>query len=96
MIEFWLQNIEGLSGAINVGKEVQFQFDIYSKDEASAKKMEQDGKVIGVTLLIRYALFDIAKTLRITNQGSNVLVRGTVSPEVIEKLMKNFDYLITR
>ena len=34
-------------------------------------------------------LVEIAKTLRITKQGSNVILRGTVSLEVIEKLMKN-------
>jgi len=32
---------------------------------------------------------DIVKTLRITNQNTNVILRGTVSLDVIEKLMKN-------
>ena len=32
----------------------------------------------------------VAKTLNITNQGSNVLLRGNVSVEVLEEIKKNF------
>jgi hypothetical protein len=95
-----LQSIDGLSGAITVGKEVEFQIGVNAKDEATAKKMAQDGNgmLLGVKFLVgqqatkdeRLApLVDIAKTLRLDNQGSNVLLRGTVSLDVIEKLMKN-------
>jgi hypothetical protein len=95
-----LQNIDGLSGAITVGKEVQFQLGVNAKDEAGAKKMAQEatGMLLGVQFLTAQLatkdeklapLVEIAKTLRITNQGSNVLLRGTVSLDVIEKLMKN-------
>jgi hypothetical protein len=95
-----LQSIDGLSGAITVGKEVEFQIGVNAKDEGTAKKMAQDGNgmLLGVQFLVgqqatkdeRLApLVDIAKTLRLTNQGSNVLLRGTVSLDVIQKLMKN-------
>ena len=100
MIKGGLPNIQSLSGAIQIGKEVRFQFDIRAKDEASAKKMEQAGS--GLLLLIKLQLsqqakkdesyvplVDAAKTLRFTNQGSNLLLCGTVSNEVVEKLMEN-------
>ena len=38
-----LQNIDGLSGALTVTKDVQFQIGINARDEAGAKKMAQDG-----------------------------------------------------
>jgi hypothetical protein len=95
-----LQNIDGMSGAITIAKEVEFQIGVNAKDEASAKKMAQDGNgmLLGVKFLVSQQaskdeklapLVDVAKTLRLTNQGSNVLLRGTVSVDVIEKLMKN-------
>ena len=95
-----LQGIEGLSGAITITKEVQFQLGVNAKDEAGAKKMAQDGTgmLLGVQFLIgqqakkdeKFApVVDIVKTLRITNEGSHVLLRGVVSLDVIEKLMKN-------
>jgi hypothetical protein len=94
-----LKSVDGLSGAITVGKEVQFQLGINAKDEASAKKMaiQGTGAILGVQLLAnqyaskdeRFApVVDIVKTLRVTSQGNNVLLTGTVSLEVIEKVMK--------
>jgi len=95
-----LKNIDGLSGALTVGKEIGFQLGINAKDEAGAKKMAQDGTgmLLGVQFLVnqqakkddKFApVVDIVKTLRIANQGSNVILTGTVSMDVIEKLMKN-------
>ena len=97
-----LQNIDGLSGALTVTKEVQFQIGINARDEAGAKKMAQDGTgmLLGAQFLMAQQakkddklapLIDIVKTLRITTQGSNVLLRGNVSFDVVEKLMKNFN-----
>ena len=95
-----LQSIDGLSGAITVTKEVNFQLGINAKDEAGAKKMAQDGNgviLLGQLLVNQAAqkdeklapVVDVVRTLRITNQGSNVVLRGNVSIEVIEKLMKS-------
>jgi hypothetical protein len=97
-----LQNIDGLSGALTVTKEVQFQIGINARDEAGAKKMAQDGTgmLLGAQFLMAQQakkddklapLIDIVKTLRITTQGSNVLLRGNVSFDVVEKLMKNLN-----
>ena len=34
-------------------------------------------------------LVEVTQTLRVVNQGSNVIIRGKVSAEAIEKIMKN-------
>jgi hypothetical protein len=94
-----LRDIDGLSGAVTAGKDLQFQLGVGAKDEAGAKKMAQDGTgmLLGVQFLVAQQakkdekfvpVVDIVKSLRITNQGSNVLLRGTVTVDVIEKLMK--------
>ncbi len=97
-----LQNIDGLSGALTVTKDVQFQIGINARDEAGAKKMAQDGTgmLLGAQFLMAQQakkddkmapLIDVVKTLRITTQGSNVLLQGNVSFDVVEKLMKNLN-----
>lgn len=95
-----VQTIEGLSGAITIRKDIQFQLGVNAADEATAKQMAQLGN--GGLFAIRNMaaakakedekfapLVDIAKTLRLSTQGSNILLRGEVSLDVIEKLMKN-------
>ncbi|HWY88045.1 MAG TPA: hypothetical protein VNX28_15035, partial [Gemmataceae bacterium] len=99
MFEDRLQNIERVAGAVNVGKEVQFKFDISAKDEAIANKLEQAGSALLLLAKLQFnqqaddernvPLVDIAKTLRITSQGNNILLSGTVSRDVVEKLMEN-------
>ncbi|MCI0376949.1 MAG: hypothetical protein L0215_05040 [Gemmataceae bacterium] len=95
-----LQSIEGLSGAITITREIQFQLGVNAKDEATAKNMATAGNVALLTVrsLVETRakedqklapVVDIVKTLRITSQGSNILLRGEVTLDVIEKLMKN-------
>ena len=68
-------------------------------DEQTAKKMSQDlnGALLGLQFLVnsraqnddKFALLmDVVRTLRITNQGSNIVIRGTISPETIDKAKK--------
>ncbi|MCI0639742.1 MAG: hypothetical protein L0Y72_24115 [Gemmataceae bacterium] len=95
-----LQSIDGLSGAITITREIQFQLGVNAKDEDTAKKMSAGGNVALLTVraLVEQRakedqklapVVDIVKTLRISSQGSNILLRGEVSLDVIEKLMKN-------
>lgn len=96
-----LQGIDGFSVAITVAKDIQFQLGINAKDEENAKKMAQIGNAslfFMRTLAAQKAkedeklapIVDIAKTLRITSQGSNILLRGEATVDAIDKLMKNF------
>ena len=102
MVAEALKNIDGLSGALTVGKEVRFELGINAKNEAGAKKMAQDGTsmILGFQFLLNLQaakdeklapLVDAVKTLRITTRGSNVLLRGTVSFDVVARLMKSLN-----
>jgi hypothetical protein len=95
-----LEGIDGFSLAITVAKDIQFQVGINAKDEENAKKMADFGNASLFfirTVAAQKAkedeklapIVDIAKTLRVTNQGSNVLLRGEASLDSIERLMKN-------
>ncbi len=96
-----IQNIDGLAGALTIAKDIQFQLAVNASDEATAKDLAQKGRAaLGLlqTLVSVKAkedekllpVVDIVKTLRITNQGSNLVFRGEASLEAIEKLIKNF------
>jgi len=97
-----LQGIEGFSGALTVGKDIQFQLGVGTKDEETAKNFAQQGNggLIFVKLVVAQKakedkkllpLVDVINTLRIEAQGSSLIVRAEVSVENIEKLIKNFN-----
>jgi hypothetical protein len=94
-----LQQVDGLSIAVTINKQVEIQLGLNATDDATAKKMSQDlnGALLGLQFLVnsraqndeKFALLvDVVKTLRITNQGSNIVLRGTISNETIEKAKK--------
>ena len=79
-----LQGMDGVSLAITVAKDVQFQIGVNAKDEENAKKMAVAGNagLQVITLLATQKaqqdeklmpLVDIAKTLRIVTQNSVVV-----------------------
>ena len=99
MVAGVLQNLDGVSIAITLSKDIQFQLGINAKDEATAKQTVQSsnlGLVMVRTLAAQKAkeneqlqpLVDIAKTLRISSEGTNVVLRGEISLENLEKLFK--------
>jgi hypothetical protein len=94
-----LQNLEGISAAITLGKDIQFQVGINAKDEETAKKTVAYGNFGLLTIRTLAAqkakederlqpLVDISKTLRITSEGNNMILRGEVSIETLERLIK--------
>jgi hypothetical protein len=97
-----LAAIEGLSGALTIGKDIQFQLGIGTKDEETAKDFAQKanfGLIVAKGLVAQKAkedmkllpLVDVLNTLRAEAKVSNLLLRAEVSVENIEKLMKNFN-----
>jgi hypothetical protein len=95
-----ISNLEGLSAAITLTKDIQFQLGVSAKDNETAKQavaMGNFGLLTARTLAAQKAkenpdlqpLVDIAKTLRITADGNNILLRGEVSTENLEKVIKN-------
>ncbi|MCI0682685.1 MAG: hypothetical protein L0Y71_11320 [Gemmataceae bacterium] len=93
------QDLDGLSIAITLNKDIQFQIGMNCKDEETTKKavaMGNFGLLTVRTLAAQKAkekaelqpLVDVAKTLRITSEGNNVVLRGDISLENLEKLIK--------
>jgi len=96
-----LQQIEGLSVAVTVEKDVAFQLGVNTKDKATAEQFAKAGNG-GLQLVKLMAekkrtedpdkfgpVADIAKTLRLTSQGSNVMLRGEISFENLGKIIQN-------
>jgi hypothetical protein len=95
-----LKQIEGFSAAITLAKDIQFQLGVNSKDNDTAKNMAQQAQkaLAGLQFILQLQagndakfgpLVDIAKTLKINSQGSNLVIQGQVTPEVIGELLKN-------
>ena len=96
----YLQQIDGLTASLTVEKNVGFQLAVMAKDAQTAetmakmangglsfvramakKKAEEDERAkIGV---------DVANTLRISSNGSNVILRGELTAENIDFILKN-------
>lgn len=96
-----LQTIQGISAALTIAKDVQFQVGIGTKNAETAN---QFAKATAFPMLIIKNLVaqkaqedqklmpvvDIVNTLRVTTQGSSLIFRGEASLENIDKLIKNY------
>jgi hypothetical protein len=96
-----LRAIEGLSGAVTIGKDVQFQLGIGTKDADTAKDFAQKanlGLILAKGILDQEAkknmkllpLVDVLNTLRAEAKANSLVLRAEISVENIEKLIKNF------
>jgi hypothetical protein len=94
-----LGGVDGISMAITVGKDIQFQLGINAANEETAKQTVGKGNFALLSVRTMAAnkakedpnlqpLVDITKTLRITSEGNNILLRGDISLENLEKLIK--------
>jgi hypothetical protein len=94
-----LKDIVGLSGAVTLTKEINFQLGLGSKDAKTAQMMANQGQLVLAVAKIGIAgeaqnnpdlapLVDILQTLQITSMGSNALLSGSVSQANLEKLIK--------
>ena len=92
-----IQSIEGFAFSITVGKDIQFEVAADAADEENATKivgMGNFGLVAARGMINQKAqedakfqpVADIAKTLRLTNQGSSIILRGNVSADNIERI----------
>jgi hypothetical protein len=99
-----LQAIEGISAAVTVSKNINFQLGIGSKDDATAKKLVASGNagLLGLRIFVASKakeneqfnpLVDVMNSLRVTASGNNTVLTGEVSYENLEKLIKNFNQL---
>lgn len=95
-----LKAISGLSLAVTVKKDVNFQLGVNSKDRETAEKVAQGangGLLMARGMLGKKAKDDarlapveeVLKTMRVVTMGNNVLIRGEISFENLGKLLKN-------
>ena len=94
-----LQSVEGASLAVTMAQDINFQLGIGTKNEAAARDLVDNGKVAlsFVNLWVAQVakgepslapLVDVAKTLQIRADGSNVVMSGVVSYANLDKLIK--------
>jgi hypothetical protein len=104
MVAGTLQQIDGITAAVTLTKDIQFQLGINAKDQEAAKKTADGGNfgLLMVRTMVQQKakederllpLVDVAKTLRITSEGNNVLLRGEITLENLEKLIKSIPNL---
>jgi hypothetical protein len=96
-----LKQIDGLGGAITIAKDVQFQLSVAAKDENTANTLVKQANQllpIGKFIVMQKAqqdprllpVIDVMNTLRATVQGTSFLLRGEITVDNIDKLMKSF------
>lgn len=93
-----LQNLEGLAFSITLTKDITFQLAATAKDEESAKQMASQGDV-GLRLAKAFLnqkandddkmqlASDVLSTLKITTQGSNVVLRGAITQATLNRMI---------
>jgi hypothetical protein len=93
-----LAGLDGLSFSITLTKDITFQLAGAARDEESAKQMASQGDVglrLAKAFLTQKAneddkmqlATDVLNTLKITTQGSNVILRGAVTQRALDKLL---------
>lgn len=95
---FSASDFDGFTLAVTVARDITFQVGINTKDGDSAKKMADAANfgLVAVRGMIAQKaqedaklqpVVDIAGTLRVTNQGSNVMLRGEVTQENLDRIL---------
>jgi hypothetical protein len=100
MVAGYLKSIDGLSLAVTLTKDMQFQLGINTTNKEAADQFAKMGNqvlLMGRGFAAQKAkedpkfipVVEIAQTLQIASQGSNVVLRGEVSYETLGKILKN-------
>jgi hypothetical protein len=95
-----MKKVDGLSAAITLDKNVTFQLGVNAVDADVAKTMAEQGNA-GLKLAMFFVnnkaqqdekfapAVDVMKTLRVSSQGVNVVLRGEITYETLGKVLKN-------
>jgi alkylhydroperoxidase family enzyme len=95
-----LRTVGAVSGGVTLDKVIRFQLAVKADSEDTAKKLAASAGSAGNILqtLVRQQtkedakllpLLDVVKTVRVTSQGSVILVRAEATLDVLERLMSN-------
>jgi hypothetical protein len=96
----FLKQMDGFSAAVTIEKNIDFQLGVNTMDADTAKKYAGLGELLIGAAKLKIAeqakkdekflpAMEILNTLRITSQGSNLVFRGQITFETLEKLMQN-------
>jgi hypothetical protein len=96
-----LQTLDVVSGGITFGKGIKFQLACNVENEETARRLSEsaNGAVKILHTLVRQnaereakflPVADVVTALRFTNQGAGITLRGEMSLDTVEILMKNF------
>jgi hypothetical protein len=94
-----IQGVDGIAAGLTVSKDIAFQISASSKDDEAAKKLS--GALNLGLLFIKgqigqkaqggdekaQLVQDVANTLRVTQQGLTVSLRGEVSPQNVDRIL---------
>jgi hypothetical protein len=95
-----LKQMDGFSAAVTIQKNIDFQLGVNTKDNETASKYAGLGNILIGAAKAKLAeqakqneklqpAVDIINTIRITSQASNLMVRGQITLDTLEKLLQN-------
>jgi hypothetical protein len=95
----FLEKINGVSGAVTVKKDIEFQLNVAATNGETAQQIVQGGEIaLGAAKLMvnqkaeadpkAKIAADVLNTFRVTSMGNNVVFRGELSVDVIERIFK--------
>jgi hypothetical protein len=95
-----LKQLDGFSTAVTIEKNIDFQLGVNTKDNETASKYAGLGNILIGAAKVKIGdeaknneklvpAMEILNTIRVTSQGSNLVVRGQISLETLEKLLKD-------
>jgi hypothetical protein len=96
----FLKTMDGFSFAVTIQKDIDFQVGVNAKDGPTAQKYA-DAANLGLAFVkmkvaekakedpkLKFAV-DVVNSVRVTAQGPNLMIRGQMSFEALQKLMEN-------
>ena len=95
-----LKQLDGISTAVTIQKNIDFQLGVNTKDNETASKYAGLGNILIGAAKVKIGdeakkneklvpAMEILNSIRVTAQGSNLVVRGQISLETLEKLLKD-------
>ncbi len=95
-----LKQLDGFSTAVTIQKNIDFQLGVNAKDKETASKYAGLGNILIGAAKVKIGdeakkneklvpAMEILNTIHVTSQGSNLVVRGQISLETLEKLLKD-------
>lgn len=96
-----VETIDAITAAITIGKDIDFQLAVGMQDVATAKQLTQQaviGLAVAKEMVKQKAMEDkrlepaveVMSTIRAAAEQNNIVVRGVITGENLEKLIKSF------